>query len=88
VRLQLDRIGQRLEENHRAKLTYSEQVIEQILARCEEVESGARNIDHILTGTVLPDISGELLTRMASEEPVRKVSIDISTDGVLNYSFA
>jgi type VI secretion system protein VasG len=88
VRLQLDRIGRRLEENHRAQLNYSEQVVEQILSRCEEVESGARNIDHILTGTILPDISGELLTRMASEEPVRSVNIDISDDGVLKYSFA
>ena len=78
IQLQLKRIAQRLAENHRATLTFSDPVIDQILSRCRETETGARNVDHILTGTVLPDISRELLSRMAEERTVSRVEIQLS----------
>jgi type VI secretion system protein VasG len=87
IRLQLDRIGERLTENHRAKLVYSEQVVDQIYGRCRESETGARNVDHILTGTVLPDISRELLARLAEERSVAKVEISADGSGSFQYQF-
>jgi type VI secretion system protein VasG len=87
IQLQLGRIGQRLRENHRAELAWSEPVVDQILSRCRETETGARNVDHILTGTVLPDISRELLSRMAEERTVSRVEILLGDGGGFGYKF-
>ena len=87
IQLQLERIGQRLLENHRAKLVFSEPVVDRILSRCRETETGARNVDHILTGTILPDISRELLSRMAEEQSISQVEIQLSDTGGFNYRF-
>ena len=76
VRLKLARVRQRLEESHRACFTFSDALVDEIVHRCTEVESGARNVDHVLTGTLLPGISRELLGRMAEGKPVRRVNID------------
>ncbi|HEY0077410.1 MAG TPA: type VI secretion system ATPase TssH [Pyrinomonadaceae bacterium] len=77
IKLQLGRIGRRLDENHGAEFTYDEAVISEIANRCKEVESGARNVDHILTRTVLPEMSGEFLSRMATGQPVTRVHVSI-----------
>ncbi len=59
IRLQLGRIGQRMRQNHNAQFSYSDELIESIAGRCREVESGARNVDHILTRTPAPrDLPG------------------------------
>ena len=57
IELKLKQIGDRLKQNHKATFSYTTAVVDTIAARCKEVESGARNVDHILTGTVLPAIS-------------------------------
>ncbi len=66
IRLQLGRIARRMRENHKAQFTYSDDLVDSIAGRCSEVESGARNVDHILTRTLLPEISQEFLSRMAA----------------------
>ncbi len=62
VKLQLERIRKRLLENHHITCSFDEQVIQQIVSRCTEVESGGRLVDTILTNTLLPQISHRLLT--------------------------
>jgi len=57
IRLQLKRIGDRVRQNHRAEFTYDEALVETVAGRCKEVESGGRNVDHILSGTLLPEMS-------------------------------
>ncbi len=57
-------------------------------ARCKEVESGARNVDHIITGTLLPAISQEFLGKLAQGETVQKVSIGVDPAGQFTYTFA
>jgi type VI secretion system protein VasG len=79
IKLQLKKIENRIKENHGAKFTYDQSVIDEILSRCREVESGARNVFNILTGTLLPQMSGEFLSRMAAGEPV--TSAHVGTDG-------
>ena len=74
-------------ENHEIPLTYTDAVLELIAARCTELESGGRMIDAILTNTVLPQISRELLTRMAEETPLTAIEIDAKDDSfVYNFS--
>lgn len=88
VKLQLSRIARRLADNHRAELHYNDEVIDHILSRCRESETGARNVDHILTGTVLPDISKELLARMAEERSVGRVEIGVNGSSGFEYRFS
>jgi type VI secretion system protein VasG len=59
-----------------------------IAGRCKEVESGARNVDHILTGTLLPEISREFLARMAEGQPVSKVHVGVGADGKFTYEIS
>jgi type VI secretion system protein VasG len=83
--LQLKRIGDRVRENHRARFTYDEALISTIASRCKEVESGARNVDHILTGTLLPEIASEFLARMAESKPVERAHVSVSPEGKFQY---
>jgi len=87
VVLQLDRIGRRLAENHRAKFHYDPALVAGIASRCTEVASGARNVDHILTRTLLPELSAEFLARMADDKPISEVRVAMNDDGTFRYEF-
>jgi type VI secretion system protein VasG len=87
VRLKLGTVGARLAQNHGMTFEYDDTVVAQIAARCTEVESGARNVDHIVTGTLLPEISRELLGRMASGEVARRLVVSVNGDGGFGYAF-
>jgi type VI secretion system protein VasG len=84
--LQLNRIKKRVIESHNVPFEYSDAVVEEIVNRCQELESGGRMIDAIVTNTMLPDISAEFLKRMMQGKAVQKVAIDV-TDGAFTYSF-
>ncbi|MET3442207.1 type VI secretion system protein VasG [Variovorax paradoxus] len=86
VRLQLGRIKKRVETNHGVPFEYSEAVVEQVVARCQDPESGGRVIDAILTNTVLPTISVEYLQRLASGGEIRRVALDVK-DSDFTYAF-
>jgi len=68
VELKLAKVRQRVRDSHRAELTYGEELVDAIASRCTEVDSGARNIDHILTQTLLPELASALLGRIALGE--------------------
>jgi type VI secretion system protein VasG len=86
VRLKLDKIVKRVAENYSATMTYAPAVVEGIAKRCTEVESGARNIDHILNGTLLPEMASEFLAHMAEGKAIRGVSVSIAGDGDFVYA--
>jgi len=86
VRLQLGRIRKRVETHHGVPFEYSEAVVEQVLARCQDPESGGRVIDAILTNTVLPTISVEYLQRLAAGGEIRRVALDVK-DSDFTYAF-
>jgi type VI secretion system protein VasG len=86
VRLQLDRIKRRVEERYQIPFEYGEDVVELVVSRCTESESGGRMIDAILTNTMLPDISREFLVRMIGGEAVRKLSLNVDNQ-VFQYHF-
>ena len=81
VRLKLNKIGKRMLENRNVVFHYDDEIVEAIAKRCTEVESGARNIDHILTNTLLPEMSKELLSRMATGEQIGEVQVSLSGEG-------
>jgi type VI secretion system protein VasG len=88
IELQLGRIRARLQENNRAQFTYDEALVTEVARRCTEVESGARNVDHILTRTLLPEISKEFLARMAAGEPISKVHVSVDGAGAFQYAIS
>ena len=76
VELQLSRIVRRMKDNHNIDLIYTPEVLKLISSRCTEVESGGRMIDAILTNTVLPQISRELLGSTTQDKRISVVNID------------
>jgi type VI secretion system protein VasG len=66
VNLKLKKVAQRFERNHKAAFTWEEEVAQAIAARCTEVDSGARNVDHILSSAVLPELSRQVLERISA----------------------
>ena len=86
ARLQLNRIGRRIHDNHKVEFSYDEAVVKLIISRCTEVESGARMIDALLTNTMLPDISREFLNRMLEGKQIERVEVG-AADGSFTYQF-
>jgi type VI secretion system protein VasG len=87
ARLQLRRIEKRIRENHRVPFTYDEEVVRLIVSRCTELESGGRMIDAILTNTVLPRISQEMLVHLMEGKAVGRVHVSVE-GGDFAYLFA
>jgi type VI secretion system protein VasG len=88
IELQLGRIRGRIRENHKAQLTYDEALVNTIASRCTDVDSGARNVDHIVTRTLLPELSQEFLSRMAAGEQIAKVHISVGPEGGFQYTLS
>jgi len=87
TRLQLERIKKRVESTHNVAFEYDDAVVDLIVSRCTETESGGRMIDTIVTNTLLPDMSREFLTRMLDGKPMAAVRIGVS-DQQLDYHFS
>lgn len=86
IRLKLGKIQRRLEESHRIALTYNDGLIDEVGRRCTEVESGARNVDNILTNTLLPEVSKQILGRIAEGQKPEAIHIRVGEDGSFLYS--
>jgi type VI secretion system protein VasG len=86
TRLQLNRIKKRVENTHKVAFDYDDEVVDLIVSRCTETESGGRMIDTILTNSLLPDMSREFLTRMLEGKALAGVRIS-TRDNELHYDF-
>jgi type VI secretion system protein VasG len=85
--LKLSRIQKRIRENHGVQLSFEDALINEVARRCTEVESGARNVDNILTNTLLPDMSRELLAQMAEGTKISAISVGMGAEGKFTYNF-
>jgi type VI secretion system protein VasG len=83
--LKLGKIQRRIQENHKISLNYDDKLVDEVAKRCTEVESGARNVDNILTNTLLPDISRQILGRMAEGEKLSAIQVGVGEDGAFAY---
>jgi type VI secretion system protein VasG len=86
VRLQLGRIKTRIEERYRIPFEYTDAVVNLVVSRCTESESGGRMIDAILTNTMLPDISREFLLRMIAGDVPSRARVDVANSD-FTYDF-
>ncbi len=87
VLLRLGRLAARLLESSKMSLSYSTGVVDRIAERCTEVETGARNIDHIMRGTILPQLSAKILERMGGGDMPSSVRLGTGKDGGFTVSF-
>jgi len=87
VRLKLGKLANRLMENNHMKLDYTDAVVDQITDRCTEVDTGARNIDYILTGNIMPQMSQEILSHMSGGDMPAEVNLDVGEDGAFRMEF-
>jgi type VI secretion system protein VasG len=86
VKIQLNRIVKRIADSHGIAFTYGDDVVDLIVSRCNEVASGGRLIDAILTNTMLPDLSIELLNRQMNGDEVKEITVKVEGDG-FGYAF-
>ncbi|MEM1383692.1 MAG: type VI secretion system ATPase TssH [Pseudomonadota bacterium] len=86
TKLQLGRIQKRVGESHGVPFSYDDAVVETIVERCQELESGGRMIDAIVTNTMLPEISNEFLRRLMEGRKVGKVHVGVA-DSEFTYAF-
>lgn len=85
IKLKLGRIAARVKANHQADLAYDDALIETVLARCTEVDTGARAVDHILNGALLPEVADSVLARMAEGRPIQKIKVSAGKDGQFKF---
>jgi type VI secretion system protein VasG len=88
TRLKLDALMDRLKKSQRIEATYTDEMVESIAKRCKEVDTGARNIDHILRATLLPQLSSAILERMAEATPTKKLQIGIDAQQNFTIEFS
>ena len=88
IELKLERIRRRIEANHKATFEWDESLVDAVLARCTEVDSGARNVDHILNGTLLPEVAQQVLERIADGTSLERIAVRASEAGEFEYTVA
>ncbi len=86
VQLKLGKLKDRMMESHRIELTIADGIVDQITERCTEVETGARNIDHIMNKSLLPLLSQQLLSIMAEGEMPDAMTLDVDEKGEYTLS--
>ena len=86
IKLKLRKIQKRIFENHKIELNYDPQLVEEVAKRCTEVESGARNVDNILTNTLLPEVSKTLLGQLAEGVKPTSIHVSVGEDGSFVYA--
>jgi type VI secretion system protein VasG len=86
IELKLGRIRTRIDANHGAQFDWDESLVDAVLARCTEVDSGARNVDHILNGTLLPELAQHVLTRLADGVAIESIAVRANDAGDFHYT--
>ena len=86
IALKLAHIGARIARNHQAQFSHDAGLVDAVLARCTEVDSGARNVDQILNGSLLPAIAEAVLARMAEGEPIASIRVSAGKQGQFKYT--
>jgi type VI secretion system protein VasG len=86
IKLNLERVGKRVRENHKVPFTYDPDVPVLIGQRCTELERGARMVEALITNTVLPEIGREILNRLVTGTPAKRVHVSVA-DGKFKFAY-
>ncbi|MCP4321100.1 MAG: type VI secretion system ATPase TssH [Alteromonadales bacterium] len=86
--INMNRIKKRVKEHYNASFSYAEDVLLHIVARSQEVDTGARNIENILTRTLLPQMAVECLTRLSNDEEIEHINVNVCDQGLFSYEIS
>ncbi|HWV16201.1 MAG TPA: type VI secretion system ATPase TssH [Cellvibrio sp.] len=86
--INMNRIKKRVKAHYNAAFTYDEEVLLHIVARSQEVDTGARNIENILTRTMLPAIASECLAKLGNNETISKIHVSTDEEGGFVYAIS
>jgi type VI secretion system protein VasG len=81
VDLKLRQLGRRLEDSHRVEATFAPDLLDHIVQRCTDVDAGARAVDHVLRGSLVPALSRALLEALTAGEALRTAAIGLDPAG-------
>lgn len=87
-KINMDRIAKRVKNHYNATFSYAEDVLLHIVARSQEVDTGARNIENILTRTLLPEMAVECLTKMSNNEAISHINVNVCEAGLFSYDIS
>ncbi|MDV2467766.1 type VI secretion system ATPase TssH [Acinetobacter chinensis] len=85
IHQKLNKIITRVSEQYGTTVEYNDDLTELLLYRCTEVDSGARNIEHILNASVLPDLATHLLVALSQQKLPSLIHIEVKNDQI-HYS--
>jgi type VI secretion system protein VasG len=88
TRLKLNQLLDRLQKNQRIEGSYSDALVDLIAKRCTEVDTGARNIDHILRASLLPMLSSRILEQMAEGPLPKRLGIGLDAENNFTATFS
>ncbi|SMF29795.1 type VI secretion system protein VasG [Alteromonadaceae bacterium Bs31] len=83
--INMRKIEKRLMEQYKASFSYDEDVVLHIVGHCQDNDTGARNIENVISRSMLPALATQCLSRMAEGEEINNVHIAVSEDGVFSY---
>ncbi|RKG33104.1 type VI secretion system ATPase TssH [Acinetobacter guerrae] len=83
IQHKLSKVTARIEQQYKTNVTYSHDLVELLLSRCTEVDSGARNIDHILNASILPALATEILMALAAQQLPKQIFIDVNAAEII-----
>jgi len=87
-KINMNRIAKRVQEHYNGEFSYHEDVLLHIVARSQEVDTGARNIESILNRTLLPELASECLSRMAEGKTIEKIHVSVSDQDTFIYEIS
>ncbi|MDM5069755.1 type VI secretion system ATPase TssH [Aeromonas salmonicida] len=74
----LNRLVKLLKERFGAEVVLEDEVAEEILRRANRSENGARMLESVIDGALLPPVSLQLLQRLSAGEPIKRVRFSVS----------
>ena len=84
--MQLERIRTRVRDSYKATFDWTPELVDAVAARCTEGSSGARNVENILTRTLLPELSADVLARLADGQSIKSVKAGLDTEGLFFFA--
>lgn len=87
AKINLRKIEKRVRATYNAEFTYSDDLVLHIVANGQNEDTGARNIENLLTRSILPQLGSECLSRMAAGEEIKKIHVGCTEEGEFIYEF-
>ncbi|MCA9699172.1 MAG: type VI secretion system ATPase TssH, partial [Myxococcales bacterium] len=86
--LKLNKLRKRMLETHEVETTFSDELLDELVRRCTDADTGARNVDHTLRGSLMPALARTLLEYMADGEIPPQLEIGLSPEGDWRFDFS